>query len=43
VFGRSALVADIFIKPDNLVDLAEFRAIKKVLFSGSQDSARTIF
>lgn len=37
------MIADIFIEPDHLKDLAEFRTIKKVLFSGSPDSARSIF
>jgi hypothetical protein len=43
IFGRSALVADIFIQPLQLPEIAEFRSIKKVLYSGSPESAKSIF
>lgn len=43
VFGVKGLVTDLFIHPQNLSSLAEFRSIKKLIYSGSQSSAKHIF
>lgn len=41
--GISGLISDAFIHPAQLKIFREFRQVKKVIFSGSQTSARKIF
>ena len=38
-----SLVSEIFIEPKKLPSLAQFRSIKKVIYSGSHSSAKHIF
>ena len=34
---------DVYIHPDQLTDIKEFRSIKKMIYSGSQPTAKHIF
>lgn len=41
--GREGLINDTFIHPVQLPIFREFRSVKKIIYSGSQSSARKIF
>lgn len=43
VLGFKSLISDIFLHPDKLKDIAKHRQIKKVIYAGSQSSAKHIF